>query len=335
MFNTNSGKLRLSTAAMKIAAWQLADGESGQASRAIRAALCHDNPYPIALDIRDGNMTPSRVELQSRVTWLVGVTGSGKTEAAHAGLRAAARAGHLTAHITAGNDIYRRWHRSEVSAFDFTAAEKHDDLPLPDLVAALSDRNRIHIRLSTPYAHTLKGVDFSIEPFLDAMEQSRAPRTILIEEAEWRHAGLVDRLKSLIMKRPDHRFIIAVQDAQAVESAIDPSRDAVIAMRSCDTPQMMRHLDLVGAPHLKSECHYLREGEGFLIQAGEARPVLCGYEFQLDPDPVLAGSEAERAIRHLKESIQETAPRTHTERLEAVARACGYRSWHAAQGRDR
>lgn len=76
----------------------------------------------------------------------------------------------------------------------------------------------------------------------------------------------------------------------------------------------------------------LREGEAVYLTVDDEIEVVSPYTGHEIGLPLLSKDEQSVALK-----LEDMRPRleklTHTERLEAVAKSCGYRSWHAAQGR--
>lgn len=100
---------------------------------------------------------------------------------------------------------------------------------------------------------------------------------------------------------------------------------------ACDSVILMRNEAAV-EPELKIlDLQDLQEGNGYLMAAGNSVPVQGGHEDTVPPDPII-NDRTKALIDRITQKVKLHSAGTHMERLELVARCCGYRSWHAAQG---
>lgn len=117
--------------------------------------------------------------------------------------------------------------------------------------------------------------------------------------------------------------------------------DGLILGKSCHASSGRNRFD---APDLEMAIEgefVLRDAAACALHTGRApaaalsegfAPVLGGFEFSLEPVSVYTEA-AQRVMRKIEDGLGAHQAETHIQRLELVARSCGYRSWHAAQGR--
>lgn len=91
----------------------------------------------------------------------------------------------------------------------------------------------------------------------------------------------------------------------------------------------------------RADTSRLQLGEGLLRVGDELIGVDAGYEpsdlIRVRKDFVAPSTYAPQVyevVARIDALVRSDPPTTHIARLELVARACGYRSWHAAQGRS-
>ena len=315
MFSTNQGKFALSNAGMKLAARRLADYPD-QVEAAVRAAMWYDTPSFFGIRNRfDKNV---RYEVVAPITWVSGCAGSGKTELMHAASRDAARAGAQVVTLSGYCEVAHRWHEDDRAILDLrdhrlevSEMERFLRRCEPYLIIALPIISKCH-------PDQIAAIQDFIEKVFDKLSDGMV---LVIDEVVLEVMALPYLIVQLRKKLADRRIhaMISMQERNHFAPHV-VQRDAEIVMRGID------HTDFDGA------LLELIEGEGFLVQNGKVIPVLSDYEFTYEPMHVLP-ARAQNVVKRLKGQFSGGVNLGHIGRLDAVARACGYRNWHAAQGR--
>jgi hypothetical protein len=331
MTPSRSGRFPLSSAAMKAVARALTHNpESG--FDALMAGLRHDDPTPFSVSLR--GCPDRRVALDRPLTWLSGAVGSGKMETALSFMKGATRSGYRTVSTSTHNGILGRWRSEERLAINLIQKEA-DPVALSRALrlakAAFYGKSAGHLGILLPNLHEA--------PL--SMAQALVPALTEL-------STLVDGETRLVLSDPG----FLVQDLLRI---VLPLREAAIKSGSQVIIETCRSLQALGPGVLPedgqllmynpmsadSELSRLQTGEGLLRVGGELMGVDTGYE----PSNLLReGNEFFTPPSHAPQ-VHEVADRidarfrsdpraTHIGRLELVARACGYRSWHAAQGRS-
>lgn len=315
MFSTNQGKFALSNAAMKLAARRVASNPD-QIEAAVRAAMWHDASAFFGINNRfDENV---RYEVIAPMTWVSGCTGSGKTELMHAASRDAARAGAQVVTLSGYCEVAHRWHEDDRAILDLrdhrlegSEMERFLRRCEPYLIIALPIISKCH-------PDQIAAIQDFIEKVFDKLSDGMVLVTdeVVLELMALPH--LIAQLRKKLAARRIHAMISMQERNDFAPYVVEG--DAEIIMRGID------HTDFDGA------LPELIEGEGFLVQNGKVTPVLSDYEFTYEPMHVFP-AKAQNVVERLKTQLSGGGVVGHIRRLDAVARACGYRDWHAAQGR--
>lgn len=322
----NRGKLPLSNTAMKVAArnlQQFAD-HAAAASIAIRAALREDAKNTYELWHRD--KSKGRIGVDAPLTWVSGGCGSGKTELTYAAARHAARNGYRVVTITTENNHPFRWQKGDRVTVDLRESWPHSAEEITrQLMPQLSNAALINLIILCPVL---------MKSGVDAIPQMEQVRRLVIDALP-RECFLVidDPFSPYPMEPilPKLRSALGKTASMAIISSpyLPDAHSEVIAQGECLISMRMVEPYDCGFDHRN-----LREGMGYLHFNGEITAIEGDYEFDLDPAYVLS-DQVRKAIERLEKILNTGETHTHMDRLEAVARACGYRSWHAAQGRSR
>jgi len=329
MTPVRSGKLPLSSAAMKVTARALSSGMSGHG--ALMAALRHEEPKPFSLSLR--GKPDQRVQIDQPLVWISGAVGSGKTEATVSLMKDATRVGYRTVSTSTHNATLHRWRPEERVAIDLREVE--DD---PEAIScklrlakvAFCGKSAAHLGILLPNLHKSSV----------SMAEDLVPALVEL-------STLLDVETRIVLSDPGH----LVTD---LLSLVAPLREAAIRSGSqvlIETSRPFRVLGqsildedgllLMYTPEAGPDQSSLRSEEG-LLRVGETFMAIdTGYEA---PDLVRAGRDFFAAPSHpqnvyevakrIDERVRSDPTATHIGRLELVAQACGYRSWHAAQGRE-
>jgi hypothetical protein len=324
-----SGRFPLSSSAMKAAARALARiPDSG--FTAIMAGLRHDGPNPFNVTLR--GRPDQQVRLDQPLIWLSGAVGSGKTEAAVSLMKAATRSGYRTVSTSTHNGTLSRWSSEERLGIDLTDKGADPDAVRDALLlakAAFCGMSAGHLGIVLPNLD--KAPRGTAEALLPAL-------TDLF--------NILDGETRLVLTDPG----LPVPDLLRIAS---PLREAAIRTGS----QVI--IETGRPPHVlcegvlpedgqlmmydpeRADMSCLRLGEGLLRVGGDLIEVGTGYE---SPDlrydgkdfliPPSHAPQVHEVAARIDARVRSDPPATHIARLELVARACGYRSWHAAQGRS-
>jgi len=315
MFTTKQGKFALSNAAMKLAARRVASNPD-QIEAAVRAAMWHDASAFFAINNRFDESV--RYEIIAPIAWVSGSSGSGKTELMHAASRNAARAGAQVITLSGYCEVAHRWHEDDRAVLDL----RDHRLEVAEMESFMK-RCEPYLIIALP--NIFKSRPDHIEAIQDfimkVIENLSDGMVLVIDEVVLDLLALprmVAQLRTHLASRGINA-IISMQDRNDIAPYVVEG-DAEIVMRS------FNETDFNGA------LLELVEGEGFLVQNGKVAPVLSDYEFTDKPMHVLP-AEAQKVVERLKAQLTDGGNLGHIGRLDAVARACGYRDWHTAQGR--
>lgn len=131
-----------------------------------------------------------------------------------------------------------------------------------------------------------------------------------------------------------HHVVVSTQEMRGHVSSADlDDLKTLVLMRQVNAGSWMdRILKMAGLETIPAPrtMQALRPGEGFLAHAGTLTPFRSDM---MRPGTFGLPPAAEAAAARLDVALGKHPCATHTERLEMVARAFGFRSWHAAQGR--
>ncbi|MFX4299878.1 hypothetical protein [Pseudosulfitobacter pseudonitzschiae] len=325
MNSFNRGKLSLSNNAVKVAARKLQETEShpAAASIAVRAALREDAQNIYELWHRD--KSKGRIGVDASLTWVNGCAGSGKTELTYAAARHAARNGCRVVTLTTDHSYAMRWHDEDRVLVDLREVWPHSEDQI---------RSRIGPHLGNPGLINLTVlIPVLIKLPEELIGASASLRKYLIDHLPDKSLFVVDDLYNPFPPEP---FLPGLREAlqktgssAIISTQVVPERlSENIHENECQIT--MRLLD---PPQIEYDHTNLREGMGYLHSNGEVIPIEGDYEFDLDPEKIHSGA-IRKAILRLEKNLSEGECLSHISRLEAIARACGYRSWHAAQGRS-
>lgn len=245
---------------------------------------------------------------QCPLAWVSGSSGSGKTEAANSWLRDAVTSGRPAVMVTTETRFWSQWHPEDVLIIQ----EYERDL--------IRDRVRRSERpftliVSKPPQTDRQGGSVMRDMFLDALDALPRDGLLVADEMHWGSVPDRETLTSL----NSGQLILLAQSDEAIRHLRRPEDGFFGALLPRNT--------IPGDPRAD-----LRTGEAFY----EALNVRIKVDFPYHPDLFGASflRKPERLALSKLEPNKEALRRvTHMEKLEAVARACGYRSWHAAQGR--
>lgn len=307
-------KLNLSAAAIKAAAKtlkSLKDADArGAAAEAVRAGLRQDAPEPFVLFGPDD----AEVTLSNPVAWVVGASGCGKSEAAFAWLRFAAFCGHRTLFVGPEQTFLSRWHPQDLTVID---AVRDGDWQAT-LIRGFTSAATPHLALRIPFIQHdhADNVLRTAVALVSAAAYAPKGMWIVLDEVDWRAHAVT--WPAVAEARPDLRFVCLAQHSSHIAALIRP-QDARVRMWSASAQDA-------------EERSLQNQGEALVDLPGGTRVLDTPYLWEDTPSRAVSDA-AVAAIDRLSAALTAHAPGTHTERLETVARACGFRSWHAAEGR--
>ena len=313
------GQLALSSSSIKLMAKVF--GETGHADVAVRAALRNDTPSKLSVMLNGSEQT-----LDNQVIWAFGTTGAGSTEMAVSFAKENSARGGKTCFITPRTILHRLpaqetyysglgWNLDYIS-------ENVKMLDHPFCVLTVRNVCRSVKDHAADFLSALKVVDL-----LDA-------DLIVLDDVLWNiypaeAAAFIDKMRNL-----GKRLIVMSMEWRLVpRDAIIPS-DAVLLMRSVTGEEYQKDLFsrlpwFTHEPPQHEDVVHFQPGEGFLVSLTKFGSFVIHYR---DTDESYLPDPAVRAVKMLS---GENRRGTYMARLDAAARACGYRSWHAAEGRNR
>lgn len=290
-------QFNLSTPAMKAAARALRDhadiGPDGSARAAVMAGLRHDHPQPARIPHIDG---PS-VVLTAPVIWLTGQPGSGLFTLQSLWVSEALHCGHRVLFVSPHSRLLGfREELEDEGVFRVTHNLSDPARQVSAVkIPSYDQASMLHPFLSEALGAALENaLDSTPEPFWVVFDQHLPD------------PDLLDKLRS----SPRVRTLV---------TAFDPAGDAPKAGDAC--------VQTLGAKAADADTVVwtMRILQGSEDTRMDAR--------LWDPSPKGLIDGAEMVISRLSARPSHGGLRTHTQRLEAVARACGFSSWHAAEGR--
>lgn len=314
---SRKGQLALSSFSIKLMAKVF--GETGSADAAVRAALRNDIPSRLSVMLEGSDQA-----VDNQVIWVFGTTGAGGSEMAVSFAKENSARGGKTCFITPRTVFYRLpaqetyysglgWNLGYIS-------ENVEMLDHPFCVLTVRNVCRSVEDHAADFLSALKVVDL-----LDA-------DLIVLDDVLWsvypaEAAAFVNK-----MRRLGKRLIVMSMEWRLVpRDAIIPS-DAVLLMKSVTGEEYQKDLfsrlswfSHEQPPHEK--VLQFAPGEGFLISMTKFGRFTAHYRYT---DASYLPEPAVRAVTMLQKKDRRDP---YMARLDAAARACGYRSWHAAQGR--
>lgn len=313
-----SRKVPLSTEAITAAAVALGDyeGHPQLAQVAVMAALRADMPAPLSLATRPRK---SRIPLEADMIWLEGCTGSARHETSHALQRAAARAGYRTLTITPDGTERYRWTIDDMRAIDIIEDRRR---LAEDVHDALSDLSRPCTLLRVPGWKHIETLNTRVAmDVLTALERVDVADMVIV----WKDVDILVRME---VPQFMARLRSVAERAKAMICTSESGIDMVMAMSGpFDDVVLMRNVNA----HVTAAAlglNTLTEGQGVLMTTPPV-PVQGDYDGAYRPEPVLP--EKMRALANrITAALAETPASTPSQRLNLVARCCGYRRWDAA-----
>lgn len=320
----NRGKLPLSNNAIKCAVrcLQAEPARPDRAAIAIRQALCED--ATVVFEVNNRSDLKGRISVDAPLTWVSGCCGSGKNELVHGASRSAARNGRRIVMITADARVVQRWHKADVRVIDLREIEFDQSVDLQSLIdASLEDGSIACLIILIPVLTKLTTEAAAAFDHLYPHVISRLPKGafFIIDEVLLSH-GTINFLRGMrnsLSSLGSYAMITCFRIPAACLPEVS-SEDCYIQMRDACSPKAA------------VSCRSMREGEGLLALNGETIPIEGDYEFSVSP-PLVLSDHVLSVIKRLEERLMKGVAQGHIAHLEAVARSCGYRSWHAAQGR--
>ena len=318
------GKFNLSTDAMKVAArsLQLHVDYPTRAAIALREGLHCDANHLFRVWRRKNR--EGLLGVDAVLNWVIGNTGSGKQKLTFAAARHAARHGYRVVTITTDTAYPSHWHSQDRAVVDLRDGWPHSADQIKEKLAPLSNPELISLIVLVPF--TMRCSDVSAGHVSDVTTyiiDNFPPRSCLVVDEQ--HCALppvqVDALRAAF-KRKQSRAIFSCKSPKDADERNIGDDDTLILMRLDADP-------CVGIEwkNLEANTGYLRAEDGSYI------PIEGANEFRSEPERILSKPRS-KAIARLEKSLRKYPPDSHMDYLETMARVCGYRNWHAAQGRD-
>ena len=343
---------RFSSTAIKAAAHALKSSLAAEpglaARRALLAALRADHPRPVTdilpdeidwpdVDVHarmraagpeetsflvdpEADMSDLGLDPDGSIAWVFGDRRSGATEILHTHAKRVLRRGWLPIIIDLqGNHLLRdRWGETDMNIF-FDPERPITEELIEDMLDPAAGKGALFILSpSKPLPDGMAEVAMSEKILTAASNLRREDSVVFID-------GTLHPLDyfSMIMSagNPPLRIILRAELFEHVDHQMIRDQDIVLHMHQRYDTFPEGHPASFFAPDLEA-------GDAFMDCM--PRHLVLNYEepvrptrTEFDEGPL---SRLERALRDGREV------RTHTERLETVSRAFGFRSWHAAQG---
>ena len=333
------GKLALSSAAIKVAAEHLKQNHAPE--HVIMAGLRHDNPYPCKIGLPKTGDIP----IGPGPVWVFGCAGSGKTELFHTASVDLARVGYRTLLVSGRGYHHSKWSPDESRSILLSHEDAGPDginLSDPDWPNALDMRMREHFSEPAVFNVTIvipfwmkMGSDSAriSEIVMDTVSTSLPPDVGILIENVILHGDALDGLRRILNRTTPPPVFVSPEMMPGCLDAVKTGDPKIFMRMVGPNEHITRHAPEL-TPEIVERCSMFFEGMGILSHDGEMTEILVRYDGPAQMPRVLARQPAGRAIEALKARLSSAArPGTHMGRFEAVSRACGYRSWHAAQGR--
>lgn len=314
----NTSQAQFSTVAIKVAAKTL--GETQSARAALMAALRHDHPLTVSV-----TMGGAKTHLEHPVIWVFGVTGSCKTHMATAWARAAGSSGHKTCFITTKPGLHNAF--PSIESVLLTGSASEDELRN----ALASPHVPVTMVLVDPVQKT---GDAHSEGVMKAATAFIASDCDLIIVDDFSRRPLATDAIEMIAehaRRSQKRVIILADDWNHMRFGLIKENDAVLVMRSVNGPEftdlLLKNIPWDRGTLCFRHLSALDIGKGVLMSSDG----FYAFEGPYDPSSsTMFDAPTNRAITALESSPRAT---THTDRLNALALACGFKGWHAVEGR--
>lgn len=339
------GKLPLSQGAMKAAAKSLKalNDNPGKALDALRAGLRHDMPRALIFPAKAGSWPEIRIT--APLTWYISEIGSGAKEVSNAIARTAAGNGWNTIRNFATNELAARWHPDEVIVQNFYDTPKGiSDRPMTRRMASPQEVLERRLGLKDVLARHGQGRQFALE--IMAPDLCRLPDPLFREYcAYYRDLAAQMSEGTLVILDLWHFDLSALRDLSTLLRFHARTKGCQVLLHVRGVGKDFSEWGIGSEDGLifgKSSVQVDGIGvdfgqfkEGQCLIPTQSGPIeLEGPYFGLDLDrPSVFGPDLLAIAERMAEKISEQRPKTHIERLEIVARGCGYRDWHAAQGR--
>lgn len=339
MSQFSNDKLNLSVSAMKAMAKTLKAAAHWDAvplaHAAVRSGLRHDAPEPLSLT-REGGEPLFFTQL---VVWISGDPGSGKSEMAHTWIRDAARSGHRTLWLDTHTSFAKRWSENDVLVIDTRVSENDHK---QNAVQNVSNKTVVVVE-----SQRTQDLRTQILEALDPREHRHVH--ILVDRYtpfSLEHTSRMSMIMSTIHRHAPEGMMVALdeinwQQERSARYLLGPSDKNIKLMCLAQTNGILDNLIEDDDGYLlmqsvkKNKDLYrlnLRTGEGLV--RGEGQTIYRDLRYVAGETPSLSlNADARMAIKRLTQDLRSQQPQTHMERLACVARMCGYRSWHAAEGR--
>lgn len=339
----SASKFPLTAEAMKIVAKTLTfpDDLGGSPRAAVMAGMRNDSPRTgycaIIMPPQPGSTQkdPS-CGLIKPVIFVSGDIGVGKTELLQTWMRLAAEDGYRSLFLC--RKIIQNWDDQDVVSLDGPASADEIEGIVAKARDALLRADVSHIHASmVPYADRQDLFRLLVHKTVrEIIDNRRQDFVFAIDDMDWsQDQELLREICDYANVTPSFRFFttsLITADLPAENFVLKPTE---LLMRTVRKDQMMAgELD---RSLLGKGCFYQnKDSDGVYRTYTRSRSGLHTPTRLREPVRKVTSClppPALLAIKRLESALRIHPHSTHTERLEMVARACGYRSWHAAQGK--
>lgn len=321
----DNGRLSLSQGAMKSAASFIKNNANDLhcALGALRVGLRKDAPEALAISKNE-----AEIRIGSPLTWYLGGDGAGGARNACALARGAARRGWSVINVTWNPNAQMHWSPRDHVHLLPEVEDMRSGKAAADLAAAMEKLQVSKSLVATIQMPGWVKISEKEQPvcidFLRAIGNALQPGVFLIvdrwtgpEEMETDLCGLLRARAKMVGAQ-----VILLRDDMAWTDPRIEDADGLIVGHSHTSPTLPDH-----------DQRIFDETKVAVRIEGEFTVVTISAEDGAFYQRPIFDDKFDRAVDRLQRGIDAGKLETHTHRLNAVARACGYADWHAAQGR--
>ena len=332
MFSFSHDKLTLGPDGMKAVANFLEQNDpTGRFARAaIMAGMRAGGGNSLIISDQDpAHRTTSSAALAKRVVFVKGSSGSGKSRLIQSWGLDSASLGHLSLNLSRRSPVL--WSDEDSVNIIGDGSDAMITETYPVLKEALDKGDLQGVNFSVTEGSDYENFRYTVREIIRCLVRDRRERLLLtIDDLDWSdNLDALDEICDHADKAAGFRFVatsLVDEDLRAARYASAPTE---ILMRSVRADKDMFE---------GLERYALLPGVGIMTGASSQPRRISFPKFREDylfrRSSVLPRA-ALSAIRRLDGAAKMRPMRTRTERLETVARCCGYRSWHAAQASTR
>ena len=321
------GKLDLTTDAVKVVAKRLerSHEDGGSPKAAIMAGLRFDNEPRYCFtnkSIVGSDEPPHWVNLRNPMKVISGSQGCGKTRLLKIWTQLAAEKGFSSLSVSA--EMPRRWADEDLFVIDGPTTVAGSPRVAEEVRRSLrkGDVPHLCVVIANPVVHRELNRQFVRQVLRDVYENGHDDVFVTVDDFEW---GEDTDLLS---------WIAQASETRTFQFATTTRRSTDFSMKDFSKlPSELRMYSDSSADRMHAGFNRQDLKIGQFMLNGFLDAVYDTPEELGDPRKSRLGDAAMRAVGRLEAELLKGNVHTHTDRLNAVAKACGFRSWHAVQGR--